>query len=43
MAYNEIMNRTAPNLMLIAQSCGWLLAFTALYFALGSWRFARAA
>ena len=42
MAYNEIMNHAVPNLLLVAKSCGWLIAFTLLYFTLGSWRFARA-
>ena len=41
-AYDQILNRAAPNLPLIAQACGWLAAFTLLYFALGTWRFARA-
>jgi ABC-2 type transport system permease protein len=43
MAYNEILNRTVPNFILVAQCCGWLIAFTLLYFALGTWRFTRTA
>jgi ABC-2 type transport system permease protein len=42
-AYYEVFNRAQPNVMIVAQACGWLIGFTLLYFVLGTWRFARVA
>jgi ABC-2 type transport system permease protein len=38
-AYEQILNTESPRLPVVWQSCGWLLAFAAGYFAIGLWRF----
>jgi len=38
-AYEEILNTATPHLNVVWESCGWLLGFAAIYFAIGLWRF----
>lgn len=40
-AYHQLLVRETPNLGTVYASCGWLIAFTVLFSALGAWRFRR--
>ncbi|MEX0715100.1 MAG: ABC transporter permease [Planctomycetaceae bacterium] len=40
-AYNQLLARDTPNTATVYEACGWLLVFTAVFFALGAWRFRR--